>query len=243
MLICWCGCIPRLTIFFPSNTYCSTLTLRFVSFISMPFRCSETITQLEYVFMLDSHRPFDVSAVRDIKTAGHSRVPVYDVSRSKITSILLVKRLIGIIPDGMEAIGSIVGDLPVYVSASMPLYEVLNMMQTGRTHLAIVVKFFSYVSVSVSFTVALTCTCRGRDFHPFPVQLQAISSFFSSYSLCHTLHDSLQQLHLLSLPLTQYHHPKRMTLTRPLGLSLSKMLSKNLLGRKSWTSVMFMRMW
>lgn len=55
-----------------------------------------------------------------------------------------VKRLININPLDEIPVSALYRTPPVKVSCGTPLYEVLDMMQTGRTHLAIVVRGTDY---------------------------------------------------------------------------------------------------
>ena len=70
---------------------------------------------------------------------GHSRVPVYD--DDTIHGILLIKNLIEVDPAHtltMEQVFQQYGrPLPI-VPCNMPLYDLLNDMQTGRCHMAAV---------------------------------------------------------------------------------------------------------
>ena len=51
-----------------------------------------------HVFMLDSSSHFDLNLLREIRSQGHSRIPVFHESRDNIIGILLVKNLIGMNP-------------------------------------------------------------------------------------------------------------------------------------------------
>ncbi len=74
---------------------------------------------------------------------GHSRIPVYDAQEDTIRGILLIKNLIELNPTkplSMEQIFLQYGrPLPV-VPSNMPLYDLLNDMQTGRCHMAAVTR-------------------------------------------------------------------------------------------------------
>jgi CBS domain containing-hemolysin-like protein len=73
-----------------------------------------------------------------ILKSGHSRVPVFDGTRQNVRGQMLVKTLI--LLDPKEA--TPVADIPLRsvpkVSATLPLYDMLNEFQTGQSHLVTV---------------------------------------------------------------------------------------------------------
>ena len=69
---------------------------------------------------------------------SHSRVPVYDGNKKNIIGVLLVKMLITLDPDLAIPISKLVQDSVCfrtvnYVPESMPLFDLLNQFQTGRS--------------------------------------------------------------------------------------------------------------
>ena len=66
---------------------------------------------------------------------GHSRVPVYVGSRDNIVGMLLVKRLIHLDPEDCTPIASLDGATtpPPSCVTTMPLFDLLNQFQTGRS--------------------------------------------------------------------------------------------------------------
>jgi ankyrin repeat/SOCS box protein 13/metal transporter CNNM len=95
-------------------------------------------TPLRDVFMLDYDEKMDMNTVKRVLASAHSRIPVYRDQRSNIIGVLHVRSLIEIDPD--DAIQ--VGNLPlldcIWVEASTPVWDMLNMFQTGKGHMAIV---------------------------------------------------------------------------------------------------------
>lgn len=66
---------------------------------------------------------------------GHSRVPVYEGTKDNVVGMLLVKKLIKLDPDDCSAINTLDGarNPPPSCLTTMPLYDLLNMFQTGRS--------------------------------------------------------------------------------------------------------------
>jgi len=78
------------------------------------------------------------TSTRVIKTPGHSRIPIYEGDRQNIKGTLLVKNLILCDPeDPIPVSKSRIRPL-LTVSSNMPLYDILNEFQTGKSHIAIV---------------------------------------------------------------------------------------------------------
>ena len=79
--------------------------------------------------------------ISQIQRHGHSRVPVYAGDHSNIVGMLLVKRLIHLDPDDSVAIATLEGALspPPSCVTTMPLFDLLNQFQTGRSKYAFVI--------------------------------------------------------------------------------------------------------
>jgi CBS domain containing-hemolysin-like protein len=54
----------------------------------------QVMTPLEDVYMLSLDKILDRASVREIKSRGHSRIPVYDGARNNVRAMFLVKNLI-----------------------------------------------------------------------------------------------------------------------------------------------------
>ncbi len=69
---------------------------------------------------------------------SHSRVPVYDGNKKNVVGVLLVKMLITLDPDQAIPIKSLLHDSVCfrrvnYVPETMPLFDLLNHFQTGKS--------------------------------------------------------------------------------------------------------------
>ena len=69
---------------------------------------------------------------------GFSRVPVYRGRRTNIVGVLLLKEHIALDPDDAVPVSSLRLRRPCVVTPSTSVFEVLNLFQTGRSHMAIV---------------------------------------------------------------------------------------------------------
>jgi hypothetical protein len=119
---------------------------------------NDVMTPLESVFMLEHGSRLDrktmnsvgltplplslapLTASLQIIHQGHSRVPVYVGVRDNIVGMLLVKRLIHLDPDDCTPIATLDGATtpPPSCVTTMPLFDLLNQFQTGRSHLFVV---------------------------------------------------------------------------------------------------------
>lgn len=78
----------------------------------------------------------------------HSRVPVYTKDRSDVVALLLTKTLIKLNPDDAIPISRLVGDerfsrAALFVNSDMPLFDLLNLFQTGRSKFIFIFTFLS----------------------------------------------------------------------------------------------------
>jgi len=106
----------------------------------------QIVTPLEEVFMLETSRKMNLDTLQQIVNAGHSRIPVYRDSREFIVGMLLVKHLITLDPDDEVPISELEIRRVPLISSSMPLYNVLNIFQTGKSHMAIVVDELDHIT-------------------------------------------------------------------------------------------------
>eukprot|EP01126_Amoeba_proteus_P039848 TRINITY_DN4220_c0_g2_i9.p1 TRINITY_DN4220_c0_g2~~TRINITY_DN4220_c0_g2_i9.p1 ORF type:complete len:378 (-),score=82.36 TRINITY_DN4220_c0_g2_i9:185-1318(-) len=99
----------------------------------------DRITPLKRCFMLNLDDVLDQKLLQTIVDFGHSRIPVYSVRRENIVGVILVKNLVGIERSTPPKVRSLdLQPLPV-VPCSLELYHVLNIFQTGKSHMALVV--------------------------------------------------------------------------------------------------------
>ncbi|KAG1681362.1 hypothetical protein FOA52_007410 [Chlamydomonas sp. UWO 241] len=96
------------------------------------------MTPLDKVFMLSTDDKLDERTLRAVIGSGHSRIPVHHTgNREDIVGIILVKELLQYkisqqVPVAMVKMRS----LP-RLPASTPMYDLLKLFQTGRSHMAV----------------------------------------------------------------------------------------------------------
>jgi len=96
------------------------------------------MTPLDKVFMLEGKTVLDGQTLNLIKGKGHSRIPIYEESRPNIKGILLVKGLLFVNFESSPKIeDEELREMPT-IKADSGAYEVLNMFQTGKSHMAAV---------------------------------------------------------------------------------------------------------
>ncbi|CAM9550249.1 unnamed protein product, partial [Scytosiphon promiscuus] len=100
---------------------------------------SEAMITMDKVFCLETEEKLSGNTMADIMAAGYSRVLVYQGNDTRnIRGYLQVKKLIVLNPDDERVISSLMLRIPVVVSPTKSLLELLNTFQTGRSHLALV---------------------------------------------------------------------------------------------------------
>jgi ankyrin repeat/SOCS box protein 13/metal transporter CNNM len=99
----------------------------------------QCMTIIDKVEMVDYNSVLDRGVMQRLSDKGHSRIPVFLGSVDHIIGMLLVKHLIMVNPDE----GVLVRELKLrpipFVPADKPLYDMLNLFQRGRSHMAMVV--------------------------------------------------------------------------------------------------------
>ncbi|KAH9503668.1 DUF21 domain-containing protein [Bulinus truncatus] len=103
----------------------------------------DAMLSIDKAFMIDLHTKLDHEIMTLMIQRCHSRVPVYCDDRSNVVALLLTKTLIKLRPDDAVPISHLVGDErysrpALFIDSNMPLFDLLNLFQTGRSHLAIV---------------------------------------------------------------------------------------------------------
>jgi ankyrin repeat/SOCS box protein 13/metal transporter CNNM len=114
------------------------------------------MTPIDKVFMLSINDRLDLPTMQRILEHGISRIPIYYSTQQEnnpklpninIMGMILVKSLILYDPKDATPISSLpIRRLPV-VNGRMPLYDMLNQFQTGRSHMAVVVDAEDHLSV------------------------------------------------------------------------------------------------
>jgi len=98
----------------------------------------DAMVPLDDVYMLPLDTVLDIDSLAEILSRGHSRIPLYDGDRTNVRGVLLVKRLIVVSPADNRILRTIGSRWPLICAPDTPLLEMLNLFQTGRSHMAIV---------------------------------------------------------------------------------------------------------
>ena len=115
----------------------------------------DAMTPLESVYMLNITSVIDKDVMNEVGSVsasplqtldtlippsqllhrGHSRVPVYKGSRDNVVGMLLVKRLIKLDPRDCVSVCTLEGSQipPPSCLTTLPLYDLLNVFQTGKS--------------------------------------------------------------------------------------------------------------
>ncbi|XP_004345603.2 CBS domain-containing protein [Capsaspora owczarzaki ATCC 30864] len=99
----------------------------------------DSMTPLVSVVMLNVRGLLDRPTLKRIQGCGHSRIPVYENDRTNIIGLILAKNLILVDPDDNVPIQHVMTRRLPKVRADLPLYDLLNEFQTGKSHMAVVV--------------------------------------------------------------------------------------------------------
>eukprot|EP00741_Cyanophora_paradoxa_P000771 tig00000058_g743.t1 len=103
---------------------------------------AEVMTPIEDVYLVSADTIVDFEFLRTCWERGHSRIPVYEGNADNIVAIMLVKNLILVNPSEKLRVRDLLTDQfcrpPAYVPPEAKLDAMLNVFQSGRTHLAIV---------------------------------------------------------------------------------------------------------
>ncbi|CAG8476738.1 12672_t:CDS:2 [Ambispora gerdemannii] len=99
------------------------------------------MTSIKRTFMISyDDAILDRKTLEVIVASGHSRIPVYEGTRENIIGALLTNSLILYSPSEAAPLRTCVINTIPTVEADLPLFEMLNIFQEGRSHIAIVVK-------------------------------------------------------------------------------------------------------
>jgi len=94
---------------------------------------------LKEVFMLSISAKMNANILHSILDSRLSRIPIYRGNREQIVGMLLVKTLLLFDPSDEVPISKLnLKRLPL-VPAKMPLYTMLKIFQTGKSHMAVVI--------------------------------------------------------------------------------------------------------
>ncbi|XP_071115042.1 uncharacterized protein [Haliotis cracherodii] len=110
-------------------------------------RAKDAMVNIDNVFMISSDACMDHNTMTQILFHGHSRIPVYEESRSQIKAVLLMKTLIKLDPEDAIPVSSLLLDPQyfrpvIFIDDVKPLHDLINLFQTGKGHLAVVRKSY-----------------------------------------------------------------------------------------------------
>jgi metal transporter CNNM len=102
------------------------------------------ITPINRVYMISIDQRMDEETMDEILKTGHSRVPVYrNGNRQDVVGLLLIKNLIKLNPKDAVPVSQLELRELHSVSAEVQLWDVLNMFNTGKSHMALVKKWLT----------------------------------------------------------------------------------------------------
>ncbi|KAJ2704810.1 hypothetical protein H4R19_005196 [Coemansia spiralis] len=99
---------------------------------------ADVMTELDSVYMVDTHARLDRALLAEMVRHGHSRVPVFSGRREDIVGVLLVKSLVLLDPDDCTPVSEVTIEPAPLVTTDVSLYDILNAFQEGGSHMAIV---------------------------------------------------------------------------------------------------------
>ena len=107
--------------------------------LEMSSKCvADIMTPYDDVFVVSYDDVVDEKLMKRLIRKGHSRVPVYRQDLQNIVGLLLVKELILLSPADATPIADLKLRQVPRVAENMSLYDLLNLFQLGKSHLALV---------------------------------------------------------------------------------------------------------
>ncbi|CAE7260999.1 MAM3 [Symbiodinium sp. CCMP2592] len=102
-------------------------------------RCQDCMTPIGRVQSLATDAVLDEATMDWIVQTGHSRIPVHEPGKpGKFLGALLIKKLIKLRPEDAWPVSTQRLSPLVKVVEDEPLYKILDIFQTGQTHMAVV---------------------------------------------------------------------------------------------------------
>jgi len=99
---------------------------------------STVMTYVDKVFMLEENVVLDFYTLNIIKEKGHIRIPVFRKRPSNVVGMLLLRDLVVVNPFDRQRVFELKVLPPLFVPTTFSLYDLLNLMQTGASHMAFV---------------------------------------------------------------------------------------------------------
>eukprot|EP00401_Gymnodinium_catenatum_P028037 CAMPEP_0117552242 /NCGR_PEP_ID=MMETSP0784-20121206/49605_1 /TAXON_ID=39447 /ORGANISM="" /LENGTH=446 /DNA_ID=CAMNT_0005349305 /DNA_START=38 /DNA_END=1378 /DNA_ORIENTATION=- len=100
--------------------------------------CAVCMTPMDRVKALSDDAVLDEATLDWMMETGHSRVPIFTSDLRTLRGALLVKKLLRCKPEDAVPIARLELSLIMHVCDDTPLYKVLDLFQTGRSHMAAV---------------------------------------------------------------------------------------------------------
>eukprot|EP00439_Symbiodinium_sp_Y106_P001367 s785_g1.t1 len=115
-------------------------------------RSQDGMTPLDRVQSLAANAVLDANTLDWIMKSGYSRIPVHEQGEpAKFVGYLLVKKLITLRPEDAWPVSTQRLNPLVLVLEDQPLYKILDIFQTGQTHMALVYPKGTDLASSSSF--------------------------------------------------------------------------------------------
>jgi len=92
---------------------------------------------IQDIVMLNITDTLNYDKKKEIIDSGHSRIPVYKGQKDKIIGMFMVKKLLQYAGDDIKVSQLELKRIPE-VTPQLPLYHLLNIFQTGKSHMAVV---------------------------------------------------------------------------------------------------------
>ncbi|XP_048768073.1 uncharacterized protein LOC125674817 isoform X2 [Ostrea edulis] len=125
----------------------------------------DAMLPLSDVFMIDIDSVMDKSTMIKILQQAHSRIPVYEHHAGNVVGLLLVKNYIMLNPEANTPVRELLTNECsvnlVYVMDDMPLFDLLNLFQTGKSHLAFVRKHTPVTETAGGYDIE--CSPESRE--------------------------------------------------------------------------------
>ena len=138
-------------------------------------RAKAAMTPLDMVFMLSIDAILDAATLESILKSGHSRILVHKKGdRTSIVGTVLVKELILVDPNANQPISSMKVRHVPHLLAETPMYDMLRLFKTGRTHMAVLTQPTLEAYTRAGLEIAESVDLNGESRHP--VSLTAMAS-------------------------------------------------------------------
>ena len=129
-------------------------------------RAKAAMTPLDMVFMLSIDAILDAATLESILKSGHSRILVHKRGdRTSILGTVLVMELIRVDPNANQPISSMKVRHVPHLLAETPMYDMLRLFKTGRTHMAVLSQPTLEAYTRAGLEIAESADLRGDGRH------------------------------------------------------------------------------